>query len=1060
VSALQVSLDEVVRRHEVLRTTFVAHEGRPAPVVAEHLSVALPVVDLRAVPEPEREETARRMMEVEARAPFDLARGPLLRAHVWRLGREEHIVLCTMHHIVADAWSIGVLLRELATLYESRAMGRHDQLPELPIQYADYASWQRQRLHGQLLAAQLAYWQRHLADPLPVLQLPTDRPRLAASEASGATHPLVVSPATAEALARLGRQEGATLFMITLAAFATLLFRYSGQDDIVVGAPIANRIVPEVEELIGFFANTLALRIDLSGNPTFRELLGRVREVALGAYAHQDLPFERLVEELGPERHLDRQPLFQVALAWQPAAETVATLSGLTLSSVALDTGTAKFDLTLSLRETTQGLAGHLEYRTDLFDPATIGRLVDHLQILLAGVADNPDAHLDEAPLLPEAERRRVLVEWNDTRTAYPRDAAIHQLFQEQAAATPGAVAVVFSDTSMTYDELDRRATALARHLRELGVGPEVCVGICVERSSWMIVGLLGILKAGGAYVPLDPAYPTARLAFMVVDAGVRVIVTEQQHRETLAACGATLVCPETYPPLPAAEDRVPAVADMHAGNLAYVTYTSGSTGAPKGVCVTHRNVVRLVKNTTYVRLGPEEVFLQLAPLAFDASTFEIWAPLLNGSRLVVFPPRAPSLAELGEVLRAQRITTLWLTAGLFQQMVAEQLDGLRGIRQLLAGGDVLPAAHVQRVLEACEGLTLINGYGPTETTTFACCHRMTEPRPGMRSVPIGRPIANTRTYLLDGRRQPVPIGVPGELYIGGDGVAQGYLNQPELTRERFLADPFSAEPGARMYRSGDQARYLADGSIEYLGRLDSQVKLRGFRVEPGEIESVLTRHHAVTEAVVIATDHASGDRRLVAYVVPRGDEAPAIADLRRFLQELLPAYMVPATFVPLAALPLTANGKLDRGALPAQDVGTFAGDVSSYAAPTTPLEATLADLWAAALGVERVGLHDDFFALGGHSLLATELIARVRRACGVELPLRSLFEAPTVHGLALVISRLRAEGGEAGSVAALPAIVPAPHDLALPFPLTDVQQAYWLGRSSAFELGNVGTHL
>ncbi len=704
--------------------------------------------------------------------------------------------------------------------------------------------------------------------------------------------------------------------MALLAAFKALLWRYTDQEDIVVGTPVANRNYVELESVVGFFANTLALRTDLAGDPTFRQLLARVRETCLGAYAHPDMPFEKLVEELQPARILGQNPLFQVSLVW----EDVATGAEFTFVTVA-----SPFDLTLFVRQEGNGTLGvTVRYKRDLFEPETIARLAGHYRMLLEGVAANPDRRLSALPLFDEAETYRLLVEWNDTTTLYPRDRSVHSIFEDQVDATPDAVALVFDGSSLTYRELDRRANRLAHQLRALSVGPERLVGVWMERSVDMIIALLGILKAGGAYAPCDLLAPPERLAFILSDAKVDLLLTHERMLARLPVHGLRTICLDVDSSTIRAQPDTRLGGSVGADGLAYVMYTSGSTGEPKGVAVTHRSVVRLVKNTDYVHFGADEVFLQLAALSFDASTFEIWGALLNGGRLVIAPPGVLSVEELGAVLARHGVTTLWLTAGLFHQVVDHRIGILGPLRQLLAGGDALSPAHVRRVLAALPGCRLINGYGPTEGTTFTCCHTVTHTTLRGRAVPIGRPIANTRVYVLDRHRRPVPIGIPGELWIAGDGLARSYVNRPELTAERFVVHRLSETLEERLYQSGDRVRWLGDGTLEFLGRLDNQVKVCGYRVELGEIEATLARHPRVREAVVVAPRMADGERRLVAYVVGNGSVDPL--DLRKFLGSKLPDYMVPAVFVALDHLPLTANGKVDRQALPEPEASAETG--------------------------------------------------------------------------------------------------------------------------------------
>jgi len=1005
VTALSQSLSEIVRRHEVLRTTFPSVEGQPKQVISLHTPLTLPVIDLRELPPDQGLSEAQRLATEEAQQFFDLATGPLFRVKLLRLEEAEHMLLVTMHHIVYDGWSYDIFLRELAALYDAFSSGKPSPLPKLPIQYADFAHWQREWLQGEVLESQRDYWKQQLNGSLPILQLPTDYPRPPVQTYQGGYQSLELPKNLTQALKDLSQQERVTLFMTLLAAFQTLLYRYTGQEDIIVGTPIAGRNQVEAESLIGFFVNTLALRTYLSGNPRFQELLNRVREVALGAYAHQDLPFEKLVEELQHERDRSRTPLFQVMFVLQNTPTSALELPGLTVNSLDLDSGTAKFDLTLFIMETAQGLRASLEYNTDLFNAATITRMLGNFQTLLEGIVANPQQHLSDLPLLTAAEQHQLLVQWNNTQTVYPNNTCIHQLFEAQAEQTPNAVAAVFGSEQLTYRELNHRANQLAHHLQKLGVGPETCVGICVERSLDILVGLLGILKAGAAYLPLDPAYPQERLTFMLEDAQVPVLLTQQPQVEKLPLHRAKVVCLDTDWDAINRESQENPISSVMADNLAYVMYTSGSTGRPKGVSVIHRGVVRLVKGANYANLAAAEVFLQLAPISFDASTLEIWGSLLNGARLVIFPPHTPSLEELGQVIQQYQITTLWLTVGLFHLIVDERLEDLKPLRQLLAGGDVLSVPHVQKFLQKIGDCKLINGYGPTENTTFTCCYSITEPDQLGNSVPIGRPITNTQVYVLDSHLQPVPIGVPGELYIGGAGLARGYLNRPDLTEEKFLQNPFSDEPGTRFYKTNDLARYLTNGNIEFLGRIDNQVKIRGFRIELGEIEAVLAQHPTVKEAVVTARTDISGNKSLVTYIVSHQEQASTIDELRRFLKQKLPDYMVPGAFVLLEALPLTPNGKVDRRALPAPDQIRKESE-ETFVAPRNELELQLTQIWEKVLGVHSISVKDNFFDLGGHSMLAARLFAQIEKKMGRNLPLAKLFQTPTIEELASIFSQ------------------------------------------------------
>ena len=1036
-AALENSLGEVVRRHEVLRTTYAAEGGRPSQSISPAAGFELPAVDLSGLGAQERESEMLRLMREETERPFDLARGPLLRATLFRLEEERHALLFNMHHIVSDGWSAGVLVGELMTLYAAFTSGRRPPLAELPIQYADFAVWQREWLSGERLEAERAFWLDRLKGAPASLDLPTDYPRPAARTSLGATHHFALPPALCADVRSFCRRHQVTPFMLLLAAWNVLLWKYSGQADIVVGSPHANRNRTELEGLIGFFVNTLVLRTDLSGDPTFAELLGRVRDVTVAAQAHQDLPFEKIVDDLQPARDPSRTPVFQVAFVFQNAPTAEMRAQGLRLSRLRLPTTTSKFDLTLTLTDAEPSMPVEIEYSADLFAPDTIARLAAHFETLLADAVARPERRISALRVLTEEERHRLVAEWNATASAYPRRACVHELFERQAEESSEAVALTYGDREITYGELNVRANRLARYLAARGVGPESRVGVCLERGAEMIVALLGILKAGGAYVPLDAEYPRERLAFMLEESGAGLLLTQRSLAGALPAAGAELVCLEDASGEIAthAHANLPRVAGPE--NVAYVMFTSGSTGRPKGIAVTHRNIVRLVRQTDYARFGPDEVFLQFAPASFDASTFEIWGSLLNGARLVVFPHGRASLEELGRVVREGGVTTLWLTAGLFHQMVEGRLEDLRPLRQLLAGGDVLSPGHVRRALEGLPGCRVINGYGPTESTTFACCHPMEDASrvPG-HGVPIGRPISNTRVYVLDSGLRPAPVGVPGELFIAGDGLARGYLNRPGLTAEKFVPDPFGAEPGARMYRTGDLVKLLPDSRIEFLGRIDNQVKVRGFRIELGEVEAALAGHPEVEQSVVIARGGEAGDKRLVAYLVATDGAEPTAADLREYLKRRLPDYMIPSAFVRLEGFPLTVNGKVDRRALPEPEA-VSGGE--SYVAPRTPTEEMLAGIWADLLQAGRVGVHDSFFDLGGHSLLATQVVARVGDNFGVSLPLKALFEAPTVAGLAERVEQALVSGQEV----APPPIVPVPRGE--PLPLSFAQENLWL---------------
>ncbi|HEX6373983.1 MAG TPA: amino acid adenylation domain-containing protein [Longimicrobium sp.] len=1028
--ALERALGAIVRRHEALRTTFQEHGGAPVQVIAASFGFGLPVEDLSALADEEREARVRSRAAEEAVRPFDLAAGPLFRACLLRLSAGEHVLLMGMHHVVSDGWSMGVLFRELSSLYRTYRNGEESVLAPLAVQYADYAAWQRDQLRGEALERELAWWRERLAGAPAVLELPTDHPRPAVQTHGGSHERLELSAALLERLQALGRREGATLYMVLLGAFQVLLSKYSGSDDVVVGTPVAGRTRREVEELIGFFVNTLVLRTDLSGDPRFREVLGRVREVTLGAYEHQEVPFERLVEELQPERSLSHSPLFQVMFTVANADGAGPALEGVTMQAVESATETVKFDLNLAFFAGARGLRAVMGYRADLFERQTVRRMLGHLERVLEQVADDADVRLSRLELLGAAERGQVVAEWNRTESTYPADASIHGLFQEQAARTPNACAAVYGDRSLTYGELNERANRLAHHLAGLGVRPESRVAICMERGVDQVVAMAAVLKAGAAYVPLDPSYPAERLQLMLADSAVAALLTQESLRGALPVPAGVAVVPmdadgARIAAAPAHDPAVPAGPRT----LAYVIYTSGSTGTPKGVAVEHRSVVRLVRGTDYVSLGAGDRVAQASNVSFDAATFEIWGALLNGGAVVGIPKEvALSPAGLADAIRAHSITTLFLTTALFNGIARERPDAFAPLTSLLFGGEAVDPAAVRRVIEAGGPRRLLHVYGPTENTTFSSWHPVDKVADGAQTVPIGRALAHSSLLVLDGALQPVPVGVPGELYVGGDGVARGYLGRAALTAERFVPDAFAARPGARMYRTGDRVRWTADGAIEYLARLDGQVKVRGFRIEVGEVEAVLRQHPGVRECAVLVREDA-GEKRLAAYVAGDADAGTLRAHLRR----TLPDYMVPAAFVSLDALPLTPNGKLDRKALPAPEYGA----AEEYLAPRTATERALAAMWGEVLRLERVGVGEDFFSLGGHSLLATRVVSRIREVFGVEVPLRVLFEGPTVAGLSERVDEMRREAPPE-----LPPVVRVARTEALP--LSFAQERLW----------------
>ena len=1040
VDVLDKSLREVVRRHEVLRTVFPARDGKPVQQIKPLASSVLRVVDLTELSREASEQEAKRLLTLEAAEPFDLAVGPLIRVVLLRLAVDEHVLHVTAHHIVSDGWSQSIFDREVMTLYHACSRGMPSPLPELPIQYADFAAWQRETLQGERLTNIIKFWKELLGPDLPSLRLPTDYPRPAARSFRGAILSSMLSLKVSGDLKTLARQTNTTMFMMLLTVFYVLLQRWTGQDDLVVGTVIANRRRTELEKLIGFFVNTLALRTDLSGKATFKELLSRVKDVCLEAYAHQDLPFEKLVDELNPDRSVSQTPLFQVLFALQNTPTHELKHAGLTFKSFDAPIDNAKFDLSLLATELPEGLRLSILYSTDLFDATTIARMVTQYERVLEGIISDPDQGVLELPLITKAEEEQLVREWNQTWSEYPRDLSIADLFEQQALTRPEAIAVVYEGERLTYGELNERANQVAHYLRRHSVGPETLVGVCLERSLEMVIALVGIVKTGGAYLPLDPEYPQQRLAMMLEDAGAGIVLTQAE----LAA-----VADES-------RDNPPRRTSLE--NLAYVSYTSGSTGRPKGVAVPQRGVLRLVCNTNYIQFAESDVVLQMAPLSFDASTLEVWGPLLNGGRLVVMRAGRVTLAEIAEVLKQEQVTTLWLTAGLFHLMVSEQPSALATVTKLLAGGDVLQRSAVEQVLAQGSGV-LINGYGPTENTTFSCCHvleRGTGAAINGVTVPIGRPVANTRAYVVDDAMQVVPVGVSGELLLGGEGLARGYLHQPDLTAASFIPDAFSdkagsGEPGSRLYRTGDVVRYRSNGELEFVGRRDEQVKVRGYRIEPGEVELALASHPAVKESVVVARSGVDGGKRLVGYVVWREGESVSGSELRRYLGERLPEYMIPGQVVELEELPLNVNGKVERESLPLpEDAGV--GQGVEYEAPRTPVEEIVAGIWAELLGVERVGIHDNFFDLGGDSLLVVQVMARLRHAFSIELPLRAMFDTASASDLARLVEKEITPGQTAG-VTAIPVV---PRDK--PLPLSFGQERLWflqhlLPESSAYNI-------
>jgi len=1000
--ALERSFNEIVRRHEILRTIFPPVDGSVVPAFAEQHRVEIPLTELNALPERQRAAELLRIATDEVRQPFDLANGPLMRARLLCLSKpglseENYVLILTVHNLVADERSLSVLARELDTLYQAYSAGEVSALPELPVQYADFVHWQRSWFEGDVLEQHIAYWRKRLAGIPAVLELPTDRPRPPVQGFRGARESFVLSKSLSESLKELSERESATLFETLLAAFQTLLSRYAGQPDIVVGAIVPGREAAGTDRLIGPFAHTVLIRTDMESDPTFRELLRRVRDLSRRDREYQSMPFDRLVSELQPEREPSRNPLFQVLFSLTPST-SAAPLSWET-ANLEVDSGATKVDLQLQLSDRPEGVSGRLIYNTEIFDASTIGRMAGHFHTLLQGIVTNPDQHLSRLPLLSQAERHQLLVEWNSKPTDYPSDRCVHQLFELQAESAPNATAVVFENERLTYGELNRRANQLARYLAKLGVGPDVLVGILVERSLDMVVGLLGILKAGGAYVPLDPAYPRERIAFMLEDSEVPVLLTQQHLLGSIPDSRAKVVVLDSDWREIAKEEAGNSVNKVGATNLAYVIYTSGSTGKPKGVQIPHRAVVNFLTSMSQKPgMTAEDRLLAVTTLCFDIAGLEIYLPLSVGASLEIVSREVSSdgsrlLAKLAE----SNPTVMQATPATWRMLLEAGWEGNHRLK-VLCGGEAISRKLADQLLQRVGALW--NMYGPTETTIWSTTAKV---EPGQNAVSIGQPIANTQLFILDKVLQPVPIGVAGELQIGGDGLARGYLHRPELTAEKFIPDPFSPNPEARLYKTGDLVRYLANGDIEFLGRIDHQIKIRGFRIEMGEIEALLRQHPGVNETVVVVREEATGDKRLVAYLVPSQEPAPSAGELRSFLKDRLPEYMLPSAFVMLREMPLTPNGKVNRQALPALEQSEPAAD-EMLVPPKDMVESQLVRIWETILGVRPVGIKHDFFELGGHSLLAVRLMQRIEQTFGRKLPAATLLQARTIEQLAVMV--------------------------------------------------------
>ena len=1020
VTAIQQSLNEILRRHEVWRTTFALVNGELVQEIAPELTWDLPIINFEHLFGKDWEPEVKQLAAEEAKKPFNLAKGPLVRATLLHLGEEEHVFLLTMHHIITDGWSVGVFMGELAALYTGFSTNQPSPLPELPIQYADFAVWQRDRLQGEVLATQLNYWKQQLGGELSVLQLPTDRPRPNVTTFTGAKQYFTFSQTLTDALNQFSQREDATLFMTLLAAFNTLLYHYTDQEDILIGSPIANRNRAELEGMLGLFVNTLVLRNNLSGDPSFRELLHRVREVTLDAYAHQDLPFEMLVEELQPERDLSRNPLYEVMFVLQNTPTSVQEASSLTVRTLQFDSGTAQLDIFLSMSESQQGLTGFLEYNTDIFDSTTITRFITHFQALLKNIVANPEQRICELSPLTAKERQQLLFEWNQTRADYPQNASLHQLFEQQVERVPDALALISQTEQLSYRQLNQRVNQLAHYLQKQGVTKETLVAICLERSLKMVVGILAVLKAGGAYIPLDPSYPVERLSFMLSDSQVSLVIGHTLREAASASTSlvnnfgqmtndkrqVTVISLESDWELIELESQENPVSISSSDNLAYIIYTSGSTGTPKGVLGTHRGTVNglhwLWKTYPFTK---EEVCCQKTAISFVDSVWEIFAPLLQGIPTVIIPDAIVKDPQLFiETLTHHKVTRIVLVPSLLRLLLDSYsylIQNLSHLKLWITSGEALSVKLAQTFRELMPSAKLINLYGSSEVSANVTYYDTSLLPDQPNSVPVGRPIDNNLVYVLNSHLQLTPVGVVGDLYIGGDGLARGYLHRPELTQERFIDNPFV--PGTRLYKTGDLVRYLNNGNLEYFGRRDHQVKIRGFRVELGEIASAIAQHPDVQESVVIFRGDTQGDRCLIAYVVT--DKQEVVPHLTSYLQNKLPNYMIPSAFVVLDAIPLTPNGKVDKQSLPTDD-GIRSNATQSFVAPRNFTELSLVKTWENLLNTNPIGVTDNFFDLGGHSFLAVRLMAQIHDRFGHNLPLSTLFENPTIEKLATIVSQ------------------------------------------------------
>ena len=1017
ISILQKSLNEIIRRHEALRTTFHSVDGKPFQKISPDLTMPFLIDSLQTLPVSQRQAEMQRLATLEAQSAFDLAQGPLVRAKLLQLNTQEHVLLVTMHHSISDGWSIGILLREMASLYQAFNQNQASPLPDLTIQYADFATWQRQWLTGDILQKQLDYWKTQLGGDLPPLALPTDHPYPPAQTFQGARQSLNLSSKLSQALKTLSQQADVTLFMTLLAAYTTLLYRYSNQMDITIGTPIAGRNREKVEGVIGLFVNTLAMRIQFSEGMTFHQLLKYVREVALGAYAHQDLPFEKLVETLDITRDVSRNPIFQVFFILQNTPMDTLNIPNLKLEVLRPNKGTAQFEITLALWDAEAGINGYVEYNTDLFEHNTITQMMGHFKTLLTTLINQPHQPLSELSLLTKQEYQQLVVNWNNTTNDYPQNQCLHHVFEAQAQKTPDAVAIVFGEQHLTYRQLNQQANKIAHHLIKQDVKAETRVGLFVERSLEMVIAIFGILKAGGAYVPLDPSYPEKRLAFMLEDSQVAILLTTKTLNQQLPGNNIQILYLETILQRPQINIPNP-VINVNPTNLAYIIYTSGSTGTPKGVMGLHKNTInRLEWMWHHLPFNDTEVCCQKTALSFVDSIWEIFGPLLKGIKTVIIDDNTiKHVSRFLETLSTEQITRLVLVPSLLKVILESQPTEhhkLAHLKYCISSGEALPTELVHQFEGYLPHSILFNLYGSSEVAADATYYKTTSSANTTRA-PIGQPISNTQIFILDKNLHLMPIGIPGELHVGGSNLSRGYWNRPNLTAQKFIPNPFvngkkQKQKGQRLYKTGDLARYLPDGNIDYLGRIDHQVKIRGYRIELGEIENTLLKHPAINQVIVTARKDHLGDNQLVAYIVANHQPAPDTNNLRTFLEGVLPNYMVPTFFVIMARFPLTPNGKINHRMLPAPDISDSQSDI--FIAPQTEYEILLAKIWQALLGVDEIGIYDNFFALGGHSLLATQLISRIYQQFEVDLPLRSVFEAPTIIKLAETIkTRIQAD--------------------------------------------------